>query len=1074
MLRVTDSLDQISQSQSSRSLRLGVRLGSLAKKPNTKIPRKKKTTEYTEILRASMETDRRLGQRHHLMGQCLLDTMQNRLQARRSEWIETFRSRSRLDLLPQWRRMEDPGRGPALDDPWGQMHRPDWVKRGLLIWPRGGLWRRLTLQLICPQAWRTGEQCRERLVLSWWADQVRLWVDGVLVHEGDLFDTRCRWPLPSSWRQGTPLEILLELRSPCHDDGALITSQVVREPLQPAHDAAQLLLPEALDLALPSLADLPEALLELDPLSSQASEAVAAVLLNTPAPSGVLHWIGHAHLDLAWLWPVADTWQAAERTFRSALDLMERFPELRFAHSTPALYQWMERFRPALWARIRAASIAGRWEPINGPWVETDCVLVSTASLWQQFCLGQGYSRRAFPEWRHQLAWLPDSFGFAAGVPAVAVAEGVRWFCTHKLAWNASEPFPHRLFRWRSRGGAELLALMLPPIGTDADPAAIQAEHRAFGAATGLNHALWTPGVGDHGGGPTVEMLEQMELWDGHPQVTHRSPSTVRDFLAELEPMAATLPVWRDELYLDLHRGCSTSRPDQKRHNRSLERLLREVDLTAALLRRRSAARPAASADWRTLLFHQFHDILPGTSIPEVFDQAESLWRQDRRQASAQRDQHLAQLLGDGGVDGKGWAWVGLQPLARWSPVLRLPHAGWAAMGQPLPIQPAVSGGTWVQLPVLQGVAALPLECRFTVDAPQGVVRGAVQVESISTGGFRLTNGRLSAELGGQGVHQLWDGAGVPQLLGPIALRRFRDQGEFWDAWDLAADYRDHPLPVEWESASFQLVEAGPLVARVLVRARAGHSRIRLDCQLRADSPWLELTCSVNWKQTHELLRLEIPLAHSAVRWAADTSGGVIERPARPCTPRERVRWEVPVISWCASEAAAPGGGLALLLDGPQGVDAEPGRLGVSLLRGPTWPDPGADRGWHRQRVALMPTPAGWCRDGIPQAAIAFREPGWCRPSSLADPTVLLPSLPVGLVPVAVLTPLDRAEGDPSRLTIRVHNPGARRQTWCPQGWTVMRRHEEPAASVTLRPGELVELELSPDDETVEPVNQSS
>ncbi|MFL0778216.1 MAG: alpha-mannosidase, partial [Prochlorococcus sp.] len=535
--------------------------------------------------------------------------MQEQLQAQRLAWIETFRSRSKRDLKPTWYRSGDPDRLSLLHDPWGQIHRPDWFERGLLIWPRGGVWLQLEQEIIWPEDWREAKSSRLRLVLSWWADQVRLWVDGVLVHQGDLFDTTCRVELSESARAGASIKLLLELRSPCHDDGALMTSDLVLEPLEAGFDPDQALLAEALELHVEASGALPEVLLDLDPTTSEAAAAVQQYLAAALPPPGQIHWIGHAHLDLAWLWPVADTWQAAERTFRSALSLMKRFPQLRFSHSTPALYQWIEHHRPSLFAEIQAASRAGRWEPINGPWVETDCVLVSTASLWRQFTLGQHYSRNAFPDWSHELAWLPDSFGFASGLPAVAAHTGIRWFCTHKLAWNANNPFPHRLFRWCARGQAEVLALMLPPIGTGGDPLPMLREQRSWYGATGVEEAIWVPGVGDHGGGPTAEMLEQLQLWQNHPQALAQRPGTVRDYLASLEQHAGSLPVWRDELYLELHRGCATTRPDQKRHNRNLERWLREADLAAALLAcyqvpavEKESGKAFPLPDWRPLL----------------------------------------------------------------------------------------------------------------------------------------------------------------------------------------------------------------------------------------------------------------------------------------------------------------------------------------------------------------------------------------------------------------------------------------------------------------------------------------
>jgi len=930
--------------------------------------------------------------------------------------IETIQSRSRLDLQPLWlRRGPDGAELAALQHPWGARSRPDWAARGLVIWPRGGQWCQLRLTLPCPPAWRPlgSAAARARLVLRWWADAVELRVDGVSVHRGDLFDTACRWTLPARWWQGEPLTIELRLRSPLHDDGALIHSRIELEPLDPGD-------PHGL-------------------LAGTAAELQALRLDHGHGPEpgpGALHLLGHAHLDLAWLWPVADTWQAAERTFASALQLMERFGQLHFGHSTPALYAWLEQHRPALFARIRAAMQAGRWEPLNGPWVESDCVLIATASLLRQFQEGQSYSRAAFPEWRHDVAWLPDSFGFAAGLPPVAAATGVRWFCTHKLAWNATNPFPHRLFRWRGRCGAELLALMTAPIGTDGDPVAMEGYRLAWQQASGVADALWLPGVGDHGGGPTAEMLEQLALWDGQPAAADQHHGSLRAYLRQLEPLAAGLPVWRDELYLELHRGCATSRPDQKRHNRSLERLLCEAELADALF-----APAGAAIDWRPLLFQQFHDILPGTSIPEVFEQAEPQWRAARRRAGRARDRALMGALAAPGAaagstagSSATWAVVQLHPLPAAPLCLRLPAGRWSQAGRPLPSQPAADGGVWLQLQSPAGVGVLqlrrepvapPQEAAATATATATAVIDPVRLEpqpGLGPDHWRLDNGLVGVLLGPAGVEQVFDAAGKPRLAGPARWCRWADRGEFWDAWDIAADHRDHPLPWRWDGPP-RWRERGPLCASFLQGGWVGESPVRLLGRLRAGSPWLELTLSLHWRQRHELLRLELPLADPACRWAADTAGGVIERPAEPRTARERARWEVPAISWLASQAPATaeasGPGLAVLLAGPQGVSADAGLLGVSLLRGPTWPDPGADNGWQRQRLALMPLSRGWRQERVPRQARRLREPLWCRPLVPAadPPEVLLPPLEDDLELVQL-----RREG--AALQIAVQNLG--------------------------------------------------
>ena len=362
-----------------------------------------------------------------------------------------------------------------------------------------------------------------------------------------------------------------------------------------------------------------------------------------------------------------------------------------------------------------------------------------------------------------------------------------------------------------------------------------------------------------------------------------------------------------------------------------------------------------------------------------------------------------------------------------------------------------------MQLPAQDGISCVALDpspSRMSepLRASQSEPRRPLLVEAQTSGGWRFSNGFLTCQICRDGLMSLQGPDGVEQLSGPLKLRRYRDRGEFWDAWDLAANYREHPLPLQ-SLGPPELRESGPLMVLAVQRFQVGTSELRLDLRLRADCPWIELVASVNWQQRHELLRLEVPLAQRAVRVAADTSGGVIERPALPQTQRERERWEVPVISWFASQSAAPGGGLAVLLDGPQGVDASPERLGMSLLRGATWPDPSGDQGRHRMRVALHPLQGGWAQTGVPQASIAFREPGWHGPLRGAISRRWLPALPKQLCPISLGSWPDGAR-------MRLLNPGASRCRWFPgDGWQ-LRRGGVLSDAVVLGPGELVELQL--------------
>ncbi|MXX08114.1 MAG: alpha-mannosidase [Synechococcus sp. SB0667_bin_8] len=911
----------------------------------------------------------------------------------------------KLDLQHRWRL--DTG-APALAHVRRLPLRQDWQARGDLVWPRGGCPLRLHLVLTTPLSWQGLSRSAfiPRLVLLWWAETAVLKVDGTPRRHGDLFANTCRLPLPASWLAGRPLLLELELHSPRHDEGSLRHSNVVLEPRCRGEDPLHLLRSTEEDLAAPGHGG-----------AGQTRPRNDHVTL-----------LSHAHLDLAWLWPVAETWRAAVDTFTSVLNLMEEHPDLCFGHSTPALYAWLQQHRPALWQRIHALAETGRWEPLCGPWVEMDCVLISTVSVLRQLETGQRWCQQHFPQWRHDLAWLPDSFGFAAGLPQALRRQGIGWFVTTKLSWNDRNSFPHRLFRWRDPSGAEVLALLPGPLGGTGDPRAIQQAHGEWRARTGVNSSLWLPGVGNHGGGPNQDLMDQVQLWWGHPQLPRYRHGTLRSWLEDLKPLAPTLPVWADELYLELHRGCATTHPDQKRHNRTAERLLLEAERVLWLAQHLGHGQWAPAGEgrngplqqmkrcWQTLLFHQFHDILPGTATGEVFAQLEAQWRRLRRQASRLRDQVLHELLGTGPRDGHPsatadhWVALQLQPAGPWPRVVCLPQAR-----QHRVLPPMAGLGCWR----LQG----------TSDAAEPPPH-PVRIHQVATPDhWQLDNGLCTAHCGPEGVLQLFSPGGRQVLGKPLGFGRWRDRGEYWDAWDLAPDHRQHPLGAI-RLGQPELLERNSCMVRLRWRGAFGQSRISMVVCLAAGSPYLELRLSIHWRQAHELLSLDGDLAQPVQRWAADTAGGVIERPARPRTAREQSRWHCAVVSWMA--LLQQQGGLAVLLDGPQGIHAQDDHLSVALLRGTTWPDPGADRGWWRHRIGLMPLDGGWCGNHVPAAADHLRWPLWLRPLPLAQGHEPARQLwfpwPESAQRLLELRPA--ADGRPSRLSLQQLAPWRGRLAW--------------------------------------------
>ena len=401
-------------------------------------------------------------------------------------------------------------------------------------WPKGRqslwLWQRLVIPETCAGFEIRGSTLR--LGLTWWAEFAQVFVNGQLVQEGDIFDCFTRIPLKERVQPGDEFTLALHLVSPGHDEGALVRSQLIYEnpnldPPEPGFVADEMAV-----LAQYFRALAPE---QLAPLAAATQQLELSLVGNKPQFQAELtalrqrlmpwrDWIqqyqitcvGHAHLDLAWLWPVPETWEAAERTFQSVLALQKDFPELTYTHSSPALFAWLEQHRPDLFTAVQQAVDQGWWTIDAGLWVEPELNTLGGESLARQILYGQHYCRDLFGT-TSAIAWLPDSFGFSAQLPQLLKQGGIRCFATQKLRWNDTTEFPHHLFNWQGLDGTQLLSMTLPPIGSDIDPAKMAEQGATWASKTGLTTALWLPGMGDHGGGPTRDMLEQVRRWQQSP-----------------------------------------------------------------------------------------------------------------------------------------------------------------------------------------------------------------------------------------------------------------------------------------------------------------------------------------------------------------------------------------------------------------------------------------------------------------------------------------------------------------------------------------------------------------------------
>lgn len=657
--------------------------------------------------------------------------------------------------------------------------------------------------------------------------------------------------------------------------------------------------------------------------------------------------IGHAHIDTAWLWPIEETRRKCQRSFATVIALMDEYPEFKFACSQAYQYAVIEEMDPDLFARIRAKVASGQWIVVGGSWVEPDCNLPSGESLTRQFLYGQRYFERTFGA-RSTVFWNPDVFGYAGQLPQLMREAGMSRFLTQKLSWNRFTSPPHHSFHWHGLDGSSVLA-HFPPADTYNGVANIE-ELRYHAAnykdADRSAEALYLFGHGDGGGGPTAGMIETLRRTKdllGLPRSTTRTPD---EFFDRLEREAEDFAAIEGEIYFEYHRGTYTSQAEVKQLNRLCEGRLQSLEYltTAAMLA--GTAHPdrgAIEALWRVLLVNQFHDILPGSSIGEVYVRA---LRELRTLADDLAV--LMQNVLDGLTDGSKAEDTPLNPL------------GFARSG--LAEKP---DGT------LYHVTAAPFSVGEVTPSSE-----RVSVSEGASGTITLASSQLTASLATDGLltSLIHAATGREAMASPgNRIMLYDDRPIDFEAWDIdpfALETARDAAPAH----SCTILSRGPLRAEVQFERRLGaRSTLIQTVRLDAGANHLVFDTFIEWHERRTLVKAVFPVDCHAANATYETMFGSVERPTHANTDADLARYEVPGHNW--ADLSEPHFGVSLLSDARYGYSTFGNQMSLSLVRGPLSPDPKADFGEHRFRYALYPHAGGWREANTIAEAACFNRP---------------------------------------------------------------------------------------------------
>lgn len=700
----------------------------------------------------------------------------------------------------------------------------------------------------------------------------------------------------------------------------------------------------------------------------------------------VVYGVGHSHIDMAWLWRLSATREKASRTFFTVLNLMKQYPEYRYMHSSPQLYQFLKEDYPEIYEQVKERIREGRWEITGGMWVEPDTNIPSGESLVRQFLYGKRFIREEFGK-ETTLCWLPDVFGYSAAFPQIMKKSGMKYFMTTKISWNQYNHFPYDTFWWKGIDGSEIFThfITTPEDGSwfytyngHMDPEEVTGVWENYKDKDKNDELLIAYGWGDGGGGPTREMLEQSRVMKNIPGIPRVEMSSAEGYFRRLYDHAdkENLGKWDGELYFELHRGTYTSQAETKRYNRKTEILLHNIELLAALAHLDGAAYPRETLDgiWERVLLNQFHDILPGSSIRQVYEDTARDYEAIQEKGAVLLEEAKEKLSEKILVNRNSVVLYNTAGYER-SDYVCIPYGGGVERDTVLLDEDGPVSRTAGEDGILAYVEKLPSFGYKTLQiagqeaaADAGGKWVSVCCDAVISPFYRITfnaNGEIETLYDREAERQV--DCGRPMNV----FAAFEDKPQRFDAWDVDVYYKEKPY-APFVLTKREVVSQGE-TAVIRSSWKFNRSVLTQDMIVYADDRRIDFVTTVDWKEKQVFLKAYFPVDVHAGEASYEIQFGNIRRPTHTNTEWDFARFEVPGHRW--ADLSQGDYGVAILNDCKYGYDVHENVLGLSLLKSAVRPDETADRKVHHFTYSLYPHRGTAETADVTKAAINLNMP---------------------------------------------------------------------------------------------------